>query len=51
MKIKHYGWARPEDRIKKYQRNMMYDPEGKYNPREQYESILDPNPNLVKWVD
>lgn len=51
LKIKHYGWARPEDRVKKYKRYQDYDPGAKYGSLEQYVSILDPYPNLVRWVD
>jgi len=51
LKIKHLGWATPEDRLKKYQRYMEQDPEGKYGIMEQYRSILDPNPNLVEWEE
>lgn len=51
LRVKHYGWATPEDRQKKYQRYMELDPEGKYGILEQYQSILDPNPNLIKWEE
>lgn len=51
IRIKHYGWTRPEDRVKKYERNMSHDAEGKYGVWEAYQSILDPTPHLVKWVD
>ncbi|MFV9510025.1 glycosyltransferase [Tepidibacillus sp. LV47] len=52
MKIKHYGWADPEDRKKKYERYMKYDPKGEYRGNiEQYLSILDEKPNLVSWDD
>lgn len=44
----HMGWMRKEDRLKKYERYMMYDPEGKWGSLDQYKSILDDNPNLVK---
>ncbi|KJS21271.1 MAG: glycosyl transferase [Clostridiaceae bacterium BRH_c20a] len=49
LRVKHLGWAAPEDRLKKYQRYMKQDPEGKYGIMEQYKSILDPQPNLVEW--
>jgi glycosyltransferase involved in cell wall biosynthesis len=48
-RIQHYGWASPEDRKKKYQRYMKYDPLGKFGWKEQYESILDEHPNLIHW--
>jgi glycosyltransferase involved in cell wall biosynthesis len=46
--IKHMGWSTPEDRQKKYDRYMKLDGEGKFGSLEQYQSILDPNPNLIK---
>lgn len=50
-RLKHYGWASEESRQKKYLRYMELDPEGKYGSLPQYLSILDPNPNLVKWIE
>ena len=47
--IRHYGWALEEDRKKKYDRYMRIDGEGKHGILAQYESILDENPNLVKF--
>lgn len=49
-RLRHYGWARPEDRIAKYNRYMELDPEGRYGSLPQYNSILDAEPNLVKWA-
>lgn len=49
LRLKHYGWSREEDRIKKYARYMLLDPEGREGSLEQYKSILDPNPILAKW--
>jgi hypothetical protein len=49
LRLRHYGWAKPEDRAAKYSRYMQLDPNGVYGWKEQYESILDPNPNLVAW--
>lgn len=46
--IKHMGWSTPEDRQKKYDRYMKLDGEGKFGILEQYKSILDPSPNLIK---
>jgi glycosyltransferase involved in cell wall biosynthesis len=46
--IKHMGWSTLEDRRKKYERYMRLDGEGKFGSLEQYQSILDPNPNLIK---
>ena len=51
MRLKHYGWARACDRLKKYDRYMKLDPEGKFGVMAQYKSILDPKPNLVKWIE
>lgn len=51
MRIKHYGWANVEDRAAKYYRYMQLDPGGKYGWQAQYDSILDPNPNLVEWIE
>lgn len=47
--IQHWGWSKPEDRQVKYERYMKADPEGKWGFIGQYESILDPNPNLVEF--
>ncbi|VVM34807.1 glycosyltransferase [Terribacillus sp. AE2B 122] len=51
IRIKHFGWARAEDRLRKYERYRQQDPEAIYGQKEQYESILDPNPNLIKWME
>ena len=50
-RVKHYGWAREEDRIAKYNRYLALDPKGIHGSMAQYMSILDPNPNLKKWVE
>lgn len=47
----HLGWSREEDRRSKYSRYMKYDPQGKWGSLEQYKSILDPNPNIVRIED
>ncbi|KGK90944.1 glycosyl transferase [Desulfosporosinus sp. HMP52] len=49
LRVKHLGWIRPQDRLEKYYRYKRLDPNGNYGSLEQYLSILDPNPNLVKW--
>jgi len=49
VNIKHYGWSQREDREKKYQRYKELDPESKFGWKEQYESIMDENPNLVVY--
>lgn len=51
LKIKHFGWSNEYDRKKKYDRYLLLDPNGIYGWKEQYESILDINPNLIKWED
>ena len=51
IRIKHYGWSREADRLRKYDRYMKLDSDGKYGNKLQYESILDKNPNLVEFID
>ena len=51
LRPKHYGWSREEDRINKYNRYMNLDPNGEFGSLEQYKSILDENPNLIKWEE
>lgn len=51
LRIKHLGWADPKDRLAKYLRYLQLDPESRYGWKEQYESILDPNPGLVEWEE
>lgn len=51
LRLKHYGWSRLEDRIEKYNRYMTLDPNGRYGILNQYNSILDHNPNLKKWEE
>ena len=51
FRLKHYGWAKEEDRLAKYERYKILDPEAKYGIQGQYDSILDSNPNLVAWVE
>lgn len=52
LRVKHYGWAGDEDeRKRKYLRYMKTDPDGVYGSLQQYQSILDPSPNLVKWEE
>lgn len=48
-RIQHWGWSRPEDRQRKYLRYVQLDPDGRWGSPEQYASILDPNPHLVRW--
>lgn len=46
----HMGWARQEDRRAKHARYQRLDPEGRFGVAEQYDSILDPAPNLVRFA-
>ncbi|WP_405153951.1 glycosyltransferase family 2 protein [Paenibacillus sp. FSL K6-0108] len=50
-RVKHYGWARAEDRIHKYERYQALDPDARYGWKEQYESILDAEPRLLQWTE
>ena len=49
FRVKHLGWATREDRVAKYRRYKELDPNAVYGNRGQYDSIMDTNPNLVKW--
>mgnify|MGYP003414643337 CR=1 FL=1 len=51
LRLKHYGWATEEDRKAKHERYKKLDPEAKYGWKEQYDSILDPSPRLIRWQD
>jgi len=51
LRLKHLGWMRPIDRLAKYERYRQLDPEAKYGIKEQYESILDPNPKRIRWEE
>ena len=51
IRLKHYGWAKPEYRLEKYKRYRQLDPEAKFGWKEQYDSILDESPSLVEWVE
>jgi glycosyltransferase involved in cell wall biosynthesis len=50
-RVKHLGWAAKEDRDAKYKRYQALDPDAVYGIKEQYDSILDEDPNLVRWED
>ncbi|OXS58011.1 hypothetical protein B1A99_15385 [Cohnella sp. CIP 111063] len=50
-RLKHMGWSREDARRRKYERYRELDPEGRYGSKAQYESILDPNPRLVEWME
>jgi glycosyltransferase involved in cell wall biosynthesis len=49
LAIQHWGWAREADREAKYKRYMQSDPEGEYGCMEQYQSILDEKPTLMRF--
>jgi len=51
LRLRHYGWSRERDREAKYKRYMLYDGEGRYGWKEQYESILDKSPALIPWEE
>lgn len=49
VRLKHLGWMKAADRLNKFYRYQTLDPQGQYGIKEQYDSILDPKPNLVLW--
>jgi len=49
FRVKHFGWAKQGDRVEKYKRYQSLDPDAIYGIREQYNSIMDTTPNLIKW--
>lgn len=49
LRLKHYGWAKAEDRLAKYNRYMTLDPLGIYGSMAQYQSIMDEHPHLCQW--
>jgi hypothetical protein len=51
IRLKHLGWMTPEERAAKAARYQQLDPEGRFGNRGQYDSILDPNPSLIDWID
>ncbi|SHK59004.1 glycosyltransferase [Desulforamulus aeronauticus] len=51
LRIKHLGWLKPADRLKKYYRYKELDPQRIYGIAQQYDSILDPRPNLLPWLE
>lgn len=50
LNILHWGWAQHADRMKKYERYMKVDPEGKSGSLAQYKSILDLHPVLRRII-
>lgn len=52
LRVKHLGWAgSKEERQAKYERYKQIDPQGQWGSLDHYESILDPNPRLVRWQE
>jgi glycosyltransferase involved in cell wall biosynthesis len=51
LRLKHLGWMKSEDRIRKFHRYLELDPDGRYGLIEQYVSILDENPTLIEWEE
>ena len=49
VRLKHFGWSTIELRQSKYIRYLEADPEGKYGNLQQYQSIMDERPRLIKW--
>lgn len=50
-RIKHWGWYTPTLRELKHERYLRLDPNARFGWKEQYESILDPNPKLLIWEE
>lgn len=51
LRIKHYGWADINTRKLKLERYRQLDPNGLFGWPAQYDSILDPDPHLVPWME
>lgn len=49
VRLKHLGWSRADDRVRKFERYRQLDPDGQHGSLAQYASILDPSPHLVRW--
>lgn len=50
LRMQHLGYMRDDDKLAKYDRYMALDG-GRYHSLRHLESIVDPNPTLVKWDD
>ena len=48
LRMQHLGYMRDDDKLAKYDRYMALDG-GRYHSLRHLESIVDPNPVLVKW--
>jgi hypothetical protein len=51
VRVKHMGWAKESHRLEKWLRYKELDPDAAYGWPEQYDSILDPDPNLIEWIE
>lgn len=51
LRLKHFGWMRQEDRNRKYNRYMEFDPNGEYGSLQQYLTICNEHPHLVPWIE
>ena len=51
LRLKHLGWAREADRVRKFERYQQLDPQGRHGSLLQYASILDRSPNLVAFAE
>jgi hypothetical protein len=51
LRVKHMGWSTPSDRKRKLTRYRSLDPDARFGVAAQYDSILDPSPNLVSWQE
>ena len=51
LRLMHFGWQKYRDRLEKFQRYMKLDPEGLHGNINQYLSILDETPNLIRWEE
>ena len=49
VRLKHMGWSKEIDRQRKYEHYLKIDPDGKFGNLEQYKSILDEDPNLIRF--
>lgn len=50
-KVKHLGYAKYEDRLRKYKEKILDDSKFEYYSKETYEAILDLNPNLINFKE
>lgn len=51
LRWKHYGYANQNEHKQKFEAYISRDPEGRYCPLSHYLSILDPNPELRRWIE